>query len=93
MIKTGFMKKRIQVTTSGGIHIAVAVLLRQIAVEQNAFISIKTDKKIVSVREYMKVLSLGIHENDWVDIVVESNHDEEFIISQVEKILCSGRKE
>lgn len=52
------MVKKIQVTTSGGIHVAVAVLLRQIAVEENAFISIKADRKMVSVREFMKVLSL-----------------------------------
>lgn len=87
------MVKRIQVTTSGGIHVAVAVLLRQIAVEENAFISIKADRKMVSVREFMKVLSLGIRQSDWIEVVVESDHDEEYIMSRIEKVLSSGRKE
>ena len=87
------MVKKIQVTTSGGIHVAVAVLLRQIAVEENAFISIKADRKMVSVREFMKVLSLGIRQSDWIEVVVESDHDEEYVTSRIEKVLSSGRKE
>ena len=87
------MVKKIQVTTSGGIHVAVAVLLRQIAVEENAFISIKADRKMVSVREFMKVLSLGIRQSDWIEVVAESDHDEEYVMSRIEKVLSSGRKE
>lgn len=84
------MRKRIQVTAPGGIHAAVAALLRQIAVEEGAFIGVKSDRKMVSVREYIKVLSLGIHQYDWIDIIVESEQDEELILSRVERVLCGG---
>lgn len=84
------MKKRIQVTAPGGIHAAVAVLLSRIVIEENAFIFIKTDRKMVSVREHIKVLSLGIHQYDWIDIIVDGEQDEKFIMSQVERILCGG---
>lgn len=84
------MRKRIQVTTPGGIHAAVAALLRQIAVEENAFISIRTDRKMVSVREYIKVLSLGIHQYDWIDVIVDGEQDEEFIMARIERILCGS---
>lgn len=87
------MIKRIQVTTPGGIHAAVAALLRQIAVRENAFISIRRDKKMVSAKEYMKVLSMGIRQYDWIELIVESENDEEYVMSQIEKVLCSGRKE
>lgn len=87
------MVRRIQVTTSGGVHAAIAALLSQIAVEENAFISIKVGKKMTSVRNYMKVLSLGIRQYDWIEVAVESDNDENFIMLQVEKVLCSGRKD
>ncbi len=87
------MIRKIQVTTPGGIHVGIAVLLRQIALEEKVFISLKTGRKMTNVKDYMKVLSLGIRQNDWVEIVVESDHDEEIIMSRIEKILSSSRKD
>lgn len=87
------MIKKIQVTTPGGIHVGIAVLLRQAVLEEQCFISIKTGRKMTSAKDHMKVLSLGIRQNDWIEIVIESDHDEEIIMSRIEKILSSGRKD
>lgn len=87
------MIKKLQVTTPGGIHVGIAVLLRQTALDEKCFISVKTGKKMISVKDYMKILSLGIHQYEWIEIVVESDHDEEIIMSRIEKILSSGRKD
>ncbi|MGN0293933.1 MAG: HPr family phosphocarrier protein [Lachnospiraceae bacterium] len=87
------MIKKIQVTTPGGIHVGVAALLRKTALEEQCFISIKTGSKMTSVKDYMKVLSLGIRQNDWVEIMIESDHDEEIIMSRIEKILSFGRRD
>lgn len=48
---------------------------------------------MTSAKDHMKVLSLGIRQNDWIEIVIESDHDEEIIMSRIEKILSSGRKD
>lgn len=87
------MIKKIQVTTPGGIHVGIAVLLRQAVLEEQCFISIKTGSKITSVKDYMKVLSLGICQNDWIEIMIDSDHDEEIIMSRIEKILSFGRRD
>ena len=41
----------------------------------------------------MKVLSMGIRQYDWIELIVESENDEEYVMLQIEKVLCSGRKE
>lgn len=48
---------------------------------------------MTSVKDYMKVLSLGIRQNDWIEIIIESDHNEEIIMSRIEKILSFGRRD
>ncbi len=49
----------------------------------------KTDKKMVSAKEVPKVLALGVHELDWVEVIVDSEGEEEALMERIERILCN----
>ncbi|MDE6961349.1 MAG: HPr family phosphocarrier protein [Lachnospiraceae bacterium] len=83
------LRKKIQVSTSGGIHMAIAVSLGLTAKEQGGHVFLKTDKKMVSAKEVPKVLALGVHELDWVEVIVDSEGEEEALMERIERILCN----
>lgn len=85
------MVKKLQVNVAGGIHLAVAVDLFRIVTKANAFVCIKAGKKMASAKDYLKVLSLGVRQYAWVDVIVESEHDEAAIMARIEKLLCGGK--
>lgn len=45
---------------------------------------------MVSVREMQKVLALGVHQWDQIEVLVDSEQEEESVLERIEKILCSG---
>lgn len=73
----------------GGIHLVVAVLLSQVSREEGTHIFLKSGNRMVSVREYRKVLTLSVRQDDWVEILVDGGQEEESVMEQMEKILCS----
>lgn len=83
------LRRKIQVTAAEGIHLAVAAALRQISKKNEVHIFLKTGKRMVSVREMQKVLSLRIHTGEWVEIIVDGGQ-EEGIIEQIERLLHMG---
>lgn len=83
------LRKRIQVTVPGGIHLAVAVSLRQIAGESDAHVFLKSGKKMVSVQEVQRVLSLGVHQMDWVELIVDGEEEEDSVMERIGKLLCN----
>lgn len=84
------VRKKIQVTVPGGIHMAVAVSLRQAVREKNVHVFLKAGKKMASVRELEKVLALGIHQSDVIDVIVDGEGEEASVMERMEKILYCG---
>lgn len=83
------LRKRIQVTVPGGIHLAVAVSLRQIAGESDAHVFLKSGKKMVSAQEVQRVLSLGVHQMDRVELIVDGEEEEDSVMERIGKLLCN----
>ncbi len=83
------LRKKIQVSASGGIHMAVAVALGQAVKGKDAHVFIKAGRKMVSVKEISKVLALGVHERDQVEVIVDSGEEEEALMERMERILCN----
>lgn len=84
------IRKKIQVGVPGGIHLAVASSLAQTVLAEGAHVFLKSGKKMVSVREMQKVLALGVHQWDQIEVLVDSEQEEESVLERIEKILCSG---
>lgn len=83
------LRKRIQVTVPGGIHLAIAVSLRQIAGESDAHVFLKSGKKMVRVQEVQRVLSLGVHQMDWIELIVDGEEEEDSVMERIGKLLCN----
>lgn len=66
---------------------AVAVSLGQIMKESDVHVFLRSGKKMVSVREIPKVLALGVHELDQVELIVDGE-EEESVLEQTIKLLC-----
>lgn len=82
------VRKKIQVSVPGGIHMAIASALSQTVRTENIHVFLKAGKKMASIREPLKVLALGVHAQDWVEIIADCEGEEESVIEQMEKILC-----
>ena len=82
------LRKKVQVPAAGGIHLAIAAALGETARAAEAHVFLKSGKKMVSAREIRKVLALGIHEQDQVEIIVDGEEEEAGIMERIEKILC-----
>ncbi len=76
-------------TAAGGIHMAVAVALNQLSENKGVHIFLRTEKRLVSVREVAKVLALRVHAEEWVEVIVD-DEQEEGIMEQIERLLCMG---
>lgn len=83
------LRKRIQVTVPGGIHLSIAVSLRQIAGESGAHVFLKAGKKMVSAQEVQRVLSLGVHQMDRVELIVDGEEEEDSVMERIGKLLCN----
>lgn len=66
---------------------AVAVSLGQIMKESDVHVFLRSGKKMVSVREIPKVLALGVHELDQVELIVDGE-EEESVLERTVKLLC-----
>lgn len=73
----------------GGIHMAVAAALSQVYQEEGTHVFLKAGKRMASIRDMPKVLALGIHEQDEVEVIVDGE-EEISVIEQIEKILCNS---
>ncbi len=82
------IRRKIQVSVPGGIHMAVAAALSQTVRREDEHVFLKAGKKMASIREPLNVLSLGVHRMDWVEIIVDCEKEEESVLEQIEKILC-----
>ena len=80
------LRKKIQVTVPGGIHMAVAVSLGQIIRESDTHVFLKSGRRMVSGREIPKVLALGVHQLDWVELIVDGE-EEESAMERIGKLL------
>lgn len=67
---------------------AIASALSQTVRTENIHVFLKAGKKMASIREPLKVLALGVHAQDWVEIIADCEGEEESVIEQMEKILC-----
>ena len=67
---------------------SVAVSLGRIVRELDVHVFLKSQKKMVSAREISKVLSLGVHQMDWVELIVDGD-EEESAMEQIGKLLCN----
>lgn len=68
---------------------AVAASLGQAVKDQDAHVFLKAGKKMVSVKEIPKILALGVHEQDIVEVIVDSEGEEEALMERIERILCN----
>lgn len=68
---------------------AVAVSLGQVVRAAAVHVFLKAGKKMVSAREVQKVLSLGVHQMDWVELIVDGEEEEESVMEQIRKLLCN----
>ncbi len=68
---------------------AVAVALNQLSENKGVHIFLRTEKRLVSVREVAKVLALRVHAEEWVEVIVD-DEQEEGIMEQIERLLCMG---
>lgn len=66
---------------------AVAAALCRTVRTEDEHVFLKAGKKIASIREPLKVLSLGVRRMDWVEIIVDCEKEEESVLEQIEKIL------
>lgn len=67
---------------------AVALTLGQISKREDAHVFLLAKGRMVSVRESQKVLALGIHKEEWVEVMIDSEGGEETeVIEQIEKLL------
>lgn len=83
------LRKKIQVTVPGGIHMAIAVSLGQVIRESEAHVFLKAGKKMISAREVQKILSLGVHQLDWIELIVDGEEEEEPVAERIRKLLCN----
>lgn len=67
---------------------AIAVSLGQAVQQYGAHVFLKAGRKMVSVKEVAKVLALGVHEQDFVEVIVDSEGEEEALMERMERILC-----
>lgn len=70
---------------------AIAASLGQAVQEKDAHVFLKAGRKMASVKEIPKVLALGVHEQDFVEVIVDSEGEEEALMERVERILCNQR--
>ena len=66
---------------------AIAVSLGQISKESDAYVFLKSGKKMVSAREIPKVLALGVHERGQVELIVDGD-EEEAVMERITRLLC-----
>lgn len=67
---------------------AVAIELGRISKKEDAYVFLIAKGRIVSVRECQKVLALGVHKDEWVEVMIDSDGEEESaVIEQIEKLL------
>lgn len=67
---------------------AIAASLGQAVREKDAHVFLKVGRKMASVKEIPKVLALGVHEWDFVEVIVDSEGEEEALMERMERILC-----
>ncbi len=65
---------------------AVAVSLGQIIRESATHVFLKSGRRMVSGREIPKVLALGVHQLDWVELIVDGE-EEESAMERIGKLL------
>ena len=65
---------------------AVAVSLGQIVRESDTHVFLKSGRRMVSGREIPKVLALGVHQLDWVELIVDGE-EEESAMERIGKLL------
>ena len=67
---------------------AIAASLGQVVRESEAHVFLKAGKK-VSAREVQKILSLGVHQLDWIELIVDGEEEEEPVAERIRKLLCN----
>lgn len=80
------LRKKLQVAVSGGIHLAIAVELSRIPGKTGTHVFLKSGKKMVSIREYRRILTLAVRQGDQVELIVDGE-EEEAVMEQMERIL------
>lgn len=67
---------------------AVAMELGRISKKKDAYVFLMAKGRMVSARECQKVLALGVHKDEWVEVMIDSEGEEESaVIEQIEKLL------
>ena len=63
---------------------AVAASLGQIAKESDAYVFLRSGKRMASAGEIHKVLALGVRRLDWVELIVDGGEEEESVMRSEE---------
>lgn len=82
------IRRKIRVTAQGGIHMAVAAALSRVYVEEGNCVFLRAGKRMASIRDIPKMLALGVHEQDEVEVIADGE-EEISVIEQIEKMLCN----
>lgn len=70
------MIKEVIVQNRSGLHAGIAGALYQIAKEQQVHAFIRYGRKTTSIKEFLKVLALGVKSQDKITLIVDGDNEE-----------------